>query len=87
MKLDDLGLLLMRNEGAGGIPRLRRAFGGGILVHGIAPLHHLSVRLAAGSGLVAGLGPTLVSALVGIVAGGLAVAALTTWTRVRWKKA
>ena len=48
--------------------------GGGILVHGIPPLHHLAEGLAAAGGLVGGLGPSLVGALVGVVAGGLAVA-------------
>jgi predicted DNA repair protein MutK len=47
--------------------------GGGILVHGLPPLHHLAQRLAAAGGLVGGLGPALFGALVGIVAGGLAV--------------
>ena len=50
--------------------------GGGILVHGIPPLHHLAEKLGAAGGLVGGLGPSLVGALVGIVAGGLAVGAV-----------
>jgi predicted DNA repair protein MutK len=60
--------------------------GGGILVHGIPPLHHLSERLATGRGVVAGLGPTLVAALIGIVAGGLTVAVVTTGARLFRKK-
>ena len=60
--------------------------GGGILVHGIPPLHHLAERLAAGGGLVAGLGPSLVGALVGIVAGGLAVAVVKAGARLFRKK-
>jgi hypothetical protein len=61
--------------------------GGGILVHGIPPLHHLAQRLAAGSGLVAALGPTLVAALVGVVAGGLAVIVVKAGARLFSKKA
>jgi uncharacterized protein len=61
--------------------------GGGILVHGIPPLHHLSERLAAGSGLVAGLGPALVGALVGVVAGALAVVVVKAGARLFRKRA
>ncbi len=56
--------------------------GGGILVHGLPPLHHLSQRLAATGGLVATLGPTLVGALAGVVAGGIAVAVASLATRL-----
>ncbi len=52
--------------------------GGGILTHGIPPLHHLSEGLAHGAGSVPGIGgilhvlvPTLVDALAGVIAGGL----------------
>jgi len=50
--------------------------GGGILTHGIAPLHHfieaLTERVAAGAGaLPAALMPLLMDALVGLVAGAL----------------
>jgi len=52
--------------------------GGGILTHGIAPLHHwieeVSHRLG---GILGGLTPTLIDALVGIAAGGLVVAVVT----------
>ena len=61
--------------------------GGGILAHGIPPLHHLTQRLAAGGGLVAALGPGLAGALVGIVAGGLAVAVVKAGGRLMRKKA
>lgn len=47
--------------------------GGGILVHGLPPLHHISEALTARGGLVGGIGPGLLGGLVGIVAGGLAV--------------
>ena len=112
VKLDDLGLLLGRSQGAGGLARLRRALGagllgfapflmrllsiagtvamflvgGGILVHGIPPLHHLGERLAARGGLLGGLGPTLVAVLAGLVAGGLAVAVVALATRLLRKK-
>ncbi len=61
--------------------------GGGILVHGIPPLHHLAEKLAAGSGLVAGLGPALLGALVGVAAGGLAVAVFSLGRRLYRRKA
>ena len=61
--------------------------GGGILVHGIPPLHHLAEGLAARSGLVAALGPALVGALAGVVAGGLAVAVAKVGARLVRKKA
>jgi len=47
--------------------------GGGILSHGIPPLHHWSEGLAHGGGLVGSLGPALANAVVGVVAGGLVV--------------
>jgi predicted DNA repair protein MutK len=52
--------------------------GGGILTHGIPPLHHLSEGLAHKAGLVPGVGgflqalvPTIIDALSGIIAGAL----------------
>jgi predicted DNA repair protein MutK len=45
--------------------------GGGILAHGIGPLHHWTEELAHGEGIIGGVGPMLVNAAVGIVAGGL----------------
>jgi predicted DNA repair protein MutK len=50
--------------------------GGGILVHGIPGLEHAVHGVVGDSGPVAAIAPTLVNALVGIVAGGLAVAIL-----------
>ena len=61
--------------------------GGGILVHGIPPLHHLTEGLGTRGGLVAGAGPTLVNALTGVVAGGLTVAVITLGTQLFKKKA
>jgi len=50
--------------------------GGGILVHGIPGLEPAVHGVVGDTGLLAAIGPTLVNALVGIVAGGLAVAIL-----------
>lgn len=57
--------------------------GGGILVHGLPPLHHLiegfahnALALPTAGDFVAALTPTLANAAVGIIAGGLAVAVL-----------
>ncbi len=47
--------------------------GGGILAHGIPPLHHWTEELQHGQGLVASVAPTLVALLTGVVAGGLLV--------------
>ena len=60
--------------------------GGGILVHGIPPLHHLAEGIAARGGLAGSLGPTLVGALAGVVAGGLAVLAVKAGAKVFRKK-
>lgn len=60
--------------------------GGGILVHGLPPLHHLSKGLAARGGLVGGIGPGLLGGLVGIVAGGLAVGVVTAGGRLFRRK-
>ncbi|HPA52592.1 MAG TPA: DUF808 domain-containing protein [Thermoanaerobaculia bacterium] len=56
--------------------------GGGILVHGLPPLHHLSEGLVARGGLVGGIGPGLLGGLVGIVAGGLAVGVMAAGGRL-----
>lgn len=50
--------------------------GGSILVHGVPPLHHAVAAAAAASG-IAGLAQVLLEALVGVLAGGLLVAAVT----------
>ena len=56
--------------------------GGGILVHGLEPLHHAVQHLAAGAGPAGRLLlPTLADALTGVAAGALALAAVTA---VRW---
>jgi uncharacterized protein len=57
--------------------------GGGILAHGIAPLHHLVERL--GEGALGWLWPLLLDATTGLVAGGLAVGVFTLVQRIRAK--
>jgi predicted DNA repair protein MutK len=57
--------------------------GGGILAHGIPPIHHFVQELEQGAGPLAAVGPTLVNALVGVVAGGLIVAVLTAIQKFR----
>lgn len=60
--------------------------GGGILVHGLPPLHHLSERLAATGGFAGALAPTAVAVLAGVVAGGLALAGAALVARVLRKR-
>lgn len=64
--------------------------GGGILVHGVAPLHEAIQHLAEVTGawsavgaLAAALVPTLLNALVGIVAGGVVLAGVALASRWR----
>ncbi len=59
--------------------------GGGILAHGIGPIHHLIVDLKDGAGGAGGLVETLLNGLVGLVAGGLIVAIITGVQKVRGK--
>jgi uncharacterized protein len=61
--------------------------GGGILVHGIAPLHHLIERLAAKAGGADWLVASLLEGGTGIVAGGLVLAVVSLAKRVRQKPA
>ena len=58
--------------------------GGGILVHGITPLHHYIEDLAhhfatipAIGGVLSALGPTLLNAIVGVIAGALVLLVVT----------
>jgi predicted DNA repair protein MutK len=55
--------------------------GGGILVHGIPPLHHWVDGLPHG-GLVGSLLPTLVNAGIGVVAGAVVLGGVLAVTRV-----
>ena len=60
--------------------------GGGILVHGLAPLHHAveaGVAAVGGAAWVSSLLPLLADAVTGVVAGGLVLLALTGVQRVR----
>ena len=60
--------------------------GGGILVHGIAPLHHGIESLTHGlGGLGGGLASMLANAVVGVVAGALTLAGVMGVQRVRGK--
>ncbi len=60
--------------------------GGGILTHGIAPLHHLMGQLTAKmSGPLATVVPLLVDAAVGLATGGLVLLAVTLAKRFRGK--
>jgi predicted DNA repair protein MutK len=57
--------------------------GGGILVHGIAPLEHwIEVAVSGTSGVIAALGQPLAGAVVGIVAGAVAVIVVSLLRRV-----
>ncbi len=58
--------------------------GGGILVHGIPTIEHLSAGLAAQAGAVTGaLAQPLINALVGVVAGAITVAIVSLVKRAR----
>ena len=64
--------------------------GGGILTHGIPPLHHLLEHLAGLAGTIAGVGsvlkallPPLLDMLAGIVAGGLALLGVRAFAALR----
>jgi predicted DNA repair protein MutK len=60
--------------------------GGGILSHGVGPLHHLIEGLTQGLGSpMAALGAALLDALVGIVAGALVLSAVALVARLRGK--
>ena len=58
--------------------------GGGILSHGVPPLHHAIESLTQGAGgLVALLGPALLDGVLGIVAGALVLGAVLLVQRLR----
>jgi uncharacterized protein len=61
--------------------------GGGILAHGIAPLHHLATGFENTGGAVGMLGPTAVNMLTGLVAGAALVALYFGIKRVLPKRA
>jgi len=58
--------------------------GGGIVVHGIAPLHHAVEAFAAGQGGIVGmLSPTLFNLLFGFVVGAVVLAGVNLISRLR----
>lgn len=58
--------------------------GGGIVVHGIAPLHHAIEHVAASQGtLVAAILPTLLNLVLGFIIGGIVVAVVTLVEKMR----
>jgi predicted DNA repair protein MutK len=62
--------------------------GGGILVHGIAPLHHAVQAWAEGLGTVAAaVLPTLADAVLGMIAGAIVLAGVTLIQRLRGRPA
>jgi uncharacterized protein len=60
--------------------------GGSILAHGIPPLHHAMEAAAHGAGAMGWLVTMLLDALVGIIAGGLVLAVVTLFQRLRGAK-
>ena len=61
--------------------------GGGIIAHGIAPLHHLILEWKAAAGGMGWLLEMLANAVVGIVVGGIVVAVVTAVQKMRGKPA
>jgi predicted DNA repair protein MutK len=62
--------------------------GGGILVHGIGPLHHaIEAFVAPWPGLLRAVAPTLIDGLLGIVAGALVLAGVSAVQKLRGRPA
>jgi len=61
--------------------------GGGILVHGIAPLHHLIEGWMQSSGAIGWIVEMIANGIIGIVAGGLVLAVVTVAAKMFGKKA
>ena len=58
--------------------------GGGIVVHGIAPLHHAIEHFAAQQGaVVAAILPTLLNLVLGFIVGSIVVAAVKLVEKLR----
>jgi uncharacterized protein len=57
--------------------------GGGILVHGIAPLHHAIAHLAEGRGLLGAVLENGANAVIGVVAGALVLGAVMAVQKLR----
>ena len=67
--------------------------GGGILSHGVPPIHHAIESIAAGAGAVAGIGGVLkvlvtmlLDGLIGIVAGAIVLGGVLAYRRVFGRK-
>jgi predicted DNA repair protein MutK len=109
VKLDDLGLLLRRQPGAGVLPAVQRGLGGGILwaapwlmrglsvagtvamflvgggilSHGLPPVHHaIEAATADMVGVAGALLPSVLDGLVGIVAGVVVLLVVSIATRL-----
>ena len=58
--------------------------GGGILVHGVPPLHHAVVQAVQGGGAAAqAVGPLVADGVVGVLAGAVVLAAVSLVQRLR----
>ena len=56
--------------------------GGGIIAHGIGPLHHFVEQVAGSVGVLGGVATLLLNAVVGIVGGALALVAVKAFSRI-----
>jgi predicted DNA repair protein MutK len=61
--------------------------GGGILTHGIGPLHHAIEAVAHGAGSLGGLLSMVLDGLVGVVGGALVLGVVTLGQKALGKKA
>ncbi|MES2673466.1 MAG: DUF808 domain-containing protein [Pseudomonadota bacterium] len=108
VKLDDIGLYLLRKQGKSIFLEVQRKLGnlllltapvlmkalavvgtiamflvgGGILVHGIPYIHHISENLGRFGGLVAWFGSALINIVVGVVVGALALAVVSLIAKI-----
>ncbi len=57
--------------------------GGGILTHGVPPLHHLLEGIAAAAGFIGPVLGAVLDALVGVVAGAVVLAGMTLLAKLR----
>ena len=61
--------------------------GGGILSHGLPPVHHGIEAIAASAGVLGGVVSLALDVVVGLIGGSLALLAMTLLAKVRGKKA
>jgi predicted DNA repair protein MutK len=61
--------------------------GGGIVAHGIPPLHHAIEHLAHGGGVFAPVIPVLLNGLCGLVSGAVVLLLITGIRKLRGKTA